>query len=455
MSIDLNEYARSFIEEHGIPAVSIAVWRDGQMETAAAGVLNLDTGVEATTNSVFQIGSISKVMTACLVMRLVEDGRVDLDAPVKRYLRDFMIADNEASEAITVRQLLDHTSGVAGDFFPDDEGLEGNLIARLVDRSASLPLVHPPGAYFSYSNVAYTVAGRLIEVVTGVPWTTHIKERLFDPLGMTYAFADPKEAIRFRAAMGHVPETEDQESWRTADKTYLPLGHAPCGSVATMRAADLIAFARANMEGGASNDGWLSDASVRLMQTPAIEQPYAGGAVRGHQGLGWMISEIVSSGTRIIQHNGATFGQTSSLQILPDQNAAFAFLMNVTKPATFDQLSNDLLQDLAGVDRLEHEPEIVELSAGDLDAYAGRYESLDAVVTVERSDATLIARVTYKHDPIPPYGLRLKPLGSDCFAVYTDQNERRPNMRFVDRTAANKAAYLFLGARLTLRDDNA
>ena len=70
-------------------------------------------------------------MTTCLVMQLVDEGRVELDNPVKQYLRDFMIADAEASETITVRQLLNHTSGMAGDFFPDDQGHEGNLDCSL------------------------------------------------------------------------------------------------------------------------------------------------------------------------------------------------------------------------------------------------------------------------------------------------------------------------------------
>ena len=455
MSTDLQSYAHAFVKAEAIPAISLAVWRDGRLETAAAGVLNLDTGVEATPDAVFQIGSITKVMTACLVVRLADAGRIDLDASVKRYLRDFMIADKEATETITVRQLLNHTSGIAGDFFPDDDGLDGNLIARLVDRGALLPLVHPPGAHFSYSNVAFTVAGRLAEVVAGVPWAVLMKERIFDPLGMTHAFVDPKEAIRFRAAVGHVPETEALDGWRVSDKTYLPLGHAPCGSVATMRAADLIAFARANLADGGADRSWLSPGSLRAMQAGEVEQPDTGSTVRGRMGLGWMVSEIAESGTRIVQHNGATHGQMSSLQILPERNAAFAVLMNAAKPTALEKLCNDLLRRLAGVDRTDPEPDLVNLDTADLEAYAGRYESLDAVVAVERAQDALTARVAYKHDPIPPFELRLRPIGSDCFAAYDDQRKRRPNVRFVDRTATGQAAYLFLGGRLTPRDDRA
>ncbi len=115
---DFQAYAESLIDTHKIPAISLAVWHNGQLHQAAAGILNLETGVEATTDSIFQIGSISKVMTSSLVMQLVDEGKVDLDKPVKQYIRDFAIADEEATESITVRQLLNHTNGMDGDFFP-------------------------------------------------------------------------------------------------------------------------------------------------------------------------------------------------------------------------------------------------------------------------------------------------------------------------------------------------
>ncbi len=109
-------------------------------------------------------------MTACLVMQLVDEGRVDLDCSVRDYLRDFQLADDSITQRLTVRQLLNHTSGIGGDFFPDDRGHQGNLIARYVDRCHLLPIVHPAGKMFSYSNSAYTVAGRLVEVVRGMSW---------------------------------------------------------------------------------------------------------------------------------------------------------------------------------------------------------------------------------------------------------------------------------------------
>ena len=142
---NLQTYADQALVKHNIPAISLAVWKDGTLHEAAAGGLNINNGLPNTTDTIFQIGSITKVMTTSLIMQLVDEGLVHLDAPVKQYVRDFTIADPEASRSITVRQLVNHTNGMAGDYFPDDRGHEGNLIARYVDRCNLLPLIHPPG----------------------------------------------------------------------------------------------------------------------------------------------------------------------------------------------------------------------------------------------------------------------------------------------------------------------
>ena len=177
----LQAYADQIVQQHKVPAVSIAVWKEGELQQAASGILNLNTGVEATPDSIFQIGSITKVMTACLIMRLLDAGRVDLDTPVKAYLQDFILADAEAAERITVRQLLNHTNGIAGDFSPDDHGHQGNLIARFLDRCNFLPVIHPVGEMYSYSNTGFGIAGRLVEVLTGMSWFQAMEQFIFEP----------------------------------------------------------------------------------------------------------------------------------------------------------------------------------------------------------------------------------------------------------------------------------
>ena len=108
-------------ERHGVPGASLAVLHDDDVRTAASGILNLDTGVEATTDSLFQIGSITKVWTATLAMQLVDEGLLDLDMPIRTYLPDFRVADEGTSKAATTRHLLAHTSGIDGDHFADTD----------------------------------------------------------------------------------------------------------------------------------------------------------------------------------------------------------------------------------------------------------------------------------------------------------------------------------------------
>jgi CubicO group peptidase (beta-lactamase class C family) len=107
------------IQKHKVPGASAALFRGGHWEVAAAGVTNVTTGVTVTPETVMHIGSITKVLNATLVMQLVDEGRVELAAPLKRYLPDFHVTDRDATELITVEMLLNHTSGIDGEFFPD------------------------------------------------------------------------------------------------------------------------------------------------------------------------------------------------------------------------------------------------------------------------------------------------------------------------------------------------
>jgi CubicO group peptidase (beta-lactamase class C family) len=450
---DLQGYADSLIKEHRIPAVSLAIWKDGTLHRAAAGILNLDTGVPATTDSIFQIGSITKVMTTCLVMQLVDEGKVDLDAPVKGYVRDFQIADAEATQAITVRQLLNHTSGVAGDFFPDDHGAEGNLIARYIDRCNLLPLVHPVGEMYSYSNAAFVVAGRLVEIVRGMSWYQAMRDFIYTPLGMTHAIADPKDVLRFSAAMGHVFDGKDTERWVLPKRAYLTLGMAPCGSTPSMRAMDLIIFARAHLDGGLSECGrrWMSAAAVKAMQAAQTELPLTSQVSRKHAGLGWGLTQYRSSGANVIDHGGATIGYLAMLQMVPERNAAFAILLNGFRPTALGAITKTLLKEVGGLDAEEPPPPTIPVSPESLKRYTGRYESLDSIIDVADHGESLTAHVVYKIDPLPPQDLTLKLVEGGCFAAYLRTGERMKNIAFVKANSAGVPQYLFYAGRLNLR----
>ena len=145
-----------------MPGAVVGVWHDGEIELAATGVCSTATGIDVTTDTLFQIGSITKVWTATLVMQLVDEGLVDLDAPVRTYLPDLSLADEATTAAVTVRQLLTHTSGI-GDL---DFGLFGrgdDCVRRFVAGLAGRPMLHEPGRFMSYCNSGFPVLGSLIE----------------------------------------------------------------------------------------------------------------------------------------------------------------------------------------------------------------------------------------------------------------------------------------------------
>src|SRR3954449_3343841 len=189
--------------KHGVPGATLAILDGEEVGEAAYGVLNIRTGVEVTPDALFQIGSITKVWTATLVMQLVDEGKLDLDAPVVTYLPDFTVADPEVTCSVTTRHLLAHTSGIDGDLFLDT-GRGDECIEKYVAACADLGQNHPLGATMSYCNSGYTVLGRLIEVLRGSTWDTVLRERLFAPLVLSTAGTLPEEALLHRAAVGHI-----------------------------------------------------------------------------------------------------------------------------------------------------------------------------------------------------------------------------------------------------------
>ena len=447
----LQDYVDQTLETYQLPALSIAVWQDGEIYQAAGGCLNLNTGVEATTDSIFQIGSVTKVMTACLVMKLVEQGRLELDTPVQHYLPDFSLADPKAAAQITVRQLINHSNGIAGDYFPYDRGQEGNLIARFVDRCSYLPMIHPPGEYYSYCNTGFAIAGRLIEVVSGISWYQAMEREIFEPLGMDHAIVDPAEAIRFRTAMGHVYKGERCE---LAEHTYLSLGMSPVGSVATMRPLDLLYFARAHLDGGRNRQGepWLSPESVAAMQQQQVASPKFSQIFDKYSGLGWQISQYSSSGTRILGHAGATSGSLAVLQLIPEHNAAIALLTNGFHMGAIKEASLDVLQAVIGEDLREPSPSPADIAPQRLQQLIGDYESLDALIQIKWQDEHhLSARIEAKIDPIPPVDVTLMPLSEHCFAMINPQGEHGGNLAFVDDKSSGVPRYVFSGGRLNER----
>src|SRR4051794_23335867 len=271
VSVWIAETLPALLDRYDVPAAAVGVLADGEVVDHAAGVLSMSTGVEATTESVFQIGSITKLWTSSLVLQLVDEGKVDLDATVRTHLPEFRVADETASETVTVRQLLTHTSGFEGDLFTDT-GLGDDCIEKYVGSIHDVAQVFPPGAMWSYNNAGFCVLGRLVEVLRQMPWETALREHLIKPLGLTHAAPGPYEAILFRAAVGHYEDSPGAGLHPTAIWA-LARSNIAAGSMFATSVRDLLAFARMQLEDGRAPDGTqvLAPGTPALMHEPQVE----------------------------------------------------------------------------------------------------------------------------------------------------------------------------------------
>lgn len=445
---DLRERLEELIACHDVPAASLAVLADGEVATAAAGVLNLNTGVPATEDSLFQIGSITKPYTATLVMQLVDEGKLDLDVPVVQYLPELKLSDTAVNEQVTLRHLLTHSSGIDGDHFPD-LGRGDDVVERYVASCAAIGQTHPLGATMSYCNSAFVIAGRVVERVTGQVWDEAIATRIVAPLGVSHTYTLPEDILRFRSALGHL---EQNGKWEAAGQWQLPRACGPAGLVSATP-ADVIAFARMHMDGGRAADGTqvLSPESVAAMREAQIPvpDPYTMGT---HVGLAWVLFD--GPGARLFGHNGGTIGQVAFLRLVPDAGVAIVLLTNGGHALDlYEELVTPLLEELAGVQGqppLEPPSEPVTV---ELDAHAGTYERLGSRIEIEREDDGLVARVIPTGPlaevfPDPP-PLHLVPLRENQFVTRQEGTETWSSVVFY--RLEDGAPYVHFALRATPR----
>ncbi len=372
---ELDRLLRTNIRKYKVPGASLAVLSNGRIRaTSAAGVVNIDTGVKTTPDSVFQIGSISKPHTATLIMQLVDKGLVSLDAPVSEYLPEFRVARYDISRAVTIRQFLSHTSGIDGDYFVDS-GRGDEAVERFVDKCAMVPSLFEPGEMMSYCNLGYAVLGRIIEVIHRKTYDQALKDHLFVPLGMDHAFSRPEDALRFNSAIGHIQSISKPGKFHVTRVPYLSFGQKAAGATPSMTASDLLRFAQMHLNDGKNDQGQriLSRKSTRMMQKRQTRMlKYSPMAIDGW-GLGWMLMNW--DGERIFAHDGATIGQFAFLRIVPRKKLAVALLTNGgDAKGLYKTVFNEILGSLVK----KTEPELPDSAKRqpDLTTYTGTYENI-------------------------------------------------------------------------------
>ncbi|MCW2584529.1 MAG: beta-lactamase [Frankiales bacterium] len=435
-------------DKHGVVGAGLAVQHGDDVVEAAAGVLNRRSGQPATPDAVFQIGSITKVWTATLVMQLVDDGLLDLDTPVVEYLPSFRVADPTVTATVTARQLLSHSSGIDGDLFLDT-GRGEDALEKYVAAMADLTQVVPQGRVMSYGNSGYSLLGHLVATLRGASWETVVRERLLTPLGLDSAGTLPEEALLHAAATGHLVLPGSDEPVVTPQwGIYRSCG--PAGLIHSTARAQL-AFAQLHLSGGLAPDGTrlLSRASVSAMQQAQIEVPDRW-LLGGHWGLGWILSDW--NGARVFGHDGATLGQGAFLRVLPDSGLVLSLVTNGGAGARdlYEDLFGELVEQLAGVTlpaRPEPAAQPVEL---DPSRFVGTYAREGVEMLVEEVEPGRLQLTMTNLSPLtmgqPPQVLALEALDeSVLLAKPAEAGSWTPAVFF----ELDGQRYLHLGARTT------
>ncbi len=377
--------------EHRVPGAACGLLLGGETEVATWGVANVATGTPVGPSTLFQLGSITKIYTATLLMQAVSAGVVSLDEPVRAQLQEFTVADPGATIEITPRHLLTHTSGLEGDHLIDT-GWNSDALARYVATLAGLGQIHPTDEAYSFCNTGYGVVGRLLEVATGEHFDRVLRRRLTRPLGCRATLTLPQHALLHNVAVGHV-QTIGREPTRQP-RWVLTRSNGPMGGVMAP-AGELLRFAGMHLRAGQAPDGadLLAPAGIEAMQRPHAESPLPDEA----QALGWTVR---SWGDLVcLSQDADTFGQRAALRVIPERDFAVCVLTNSPVGAAFAQavlgrLAGDLLD--VPADPIDHLVEATEAGDGgsttpsDLAALEGTYDRLHQRVVVTAADGRLL-----------------------------------------------------------------
>lgn len=415
---DLTAKLDELIQNHGIPGAQLAVLDGDTIVEAAAGVTSLRTGLATTPDALFQAASIGKLYTATLVMMLVDEGKLDLETPIRAYLPGFRTQDPQASEIVTLRHLLCHTSGFDGDHFTDT-GRGDDALARYVEGCEQLPQIADPGKIWSYSNSGYAILGRVVEVITGETFESVLRDRIFVPFGLerTVSFAD--EAIVHHTAVGHVPDPKDAAGLVVSPTWSLARAFGPMGGAVIASAGDVLRFATVHLDGGVAADGTrVLDADlVAAMQQEQVQ--LLDQTLGEAWGLGWILDrwgDVV-----VIGHDGNWIGQNAFMRIAPEQQFGFCLQTNVgSAMGLYREVASWLFEERLGVQPTPSPKQLKNLAVVDPARYVGAYEreGLRFEVSTDESRCLRVT-VTPTHplaeaENMPPMvDLPLRPIARD------------------------------------------
>lgn len=314
----LEGFVHEQMQQWDVPGVAMGIFDGDDVEFSGFGITNIETGLPVAPETLFQIGSISKIFTATLAMTLVDEGKLDLDTPIVTWVPELMLTDAGARERITARHLLTHRAGFYGDRF-DDQGNGDDALERAVRALGDLPQTTDVGELYTYCNAGIDLVGRAIENILCQTFESAMRERVFDPLGLERSTYFAREAIRHSVAVGHEVGGEDGQT--VADPWPIPRRSNAAGGV-TSNVPELIRFAVMHLRNGALGDRRvISEKSALEMRTPHATADYG-----NQRGLAWVIRTM--GDLTVVEHGGATNGFMARLILIPEKHYAIAVLTN-------------------------------------------------------------------------------------------------------------------------------
>jgi CubicO group peptidase (beta-lactamase class C family) len=360
----IDAYVQAQLDESRMPGLALGIVQGDQMVHLQGFGKADDSGRAVTPQTPFVIGSTSKSFTALAVMQLVEAGEIQLDAPVRQYLPWFRVADPSASAAITIRQLLNQTSGLSTDTGRSLlVGSETDTLQQAVRDLGTAVLVSPVGTSYNYSNANYMILGLLVQAISQEPYGEYIQQHIFQPLDMSRSFTSQDEAKRAGMATGYrywfgVPVA--------FDAPYLA-ALVPAGGVIST-AEDMSHYLAMYVAGGTYHSKvLLSAAGIAEMERPAAQTGNA------HYGMGWSVGTV--GGVKVIWHSGDEPNFHTAMDLIPDGGWGVIVLENVNS-------GNPLVASQIRI----VEDGVTKLLAGDRGTTATRIPTLyvvfDMVVTV-------------------------------------------------------------------------
>ena len=407
-----------------VPGCAIAAVRDGDVVLAAGwGRRDLETGLPATSDTLFAIGSVTKAFTAATVGALVDDGLLEWERPLRDFLPDLRLYDPVVTDRLTVVDLLSHRSGL-----PRHDlawlGHPDRSRAELVRRLRFLPLSRDLRQAFQYCNLGYMVAGHLVEMLSGTPWEDYLRTRLLTPLGMDRSNlsvdnmrADPDHASAYERRQGVIVPVPPRPV----------TAMAPAGAV-NSSAADMARWLLAQL-GGGQIDGRavMSPGTMARQHAPHMvlpEDPTFPASTRHAYGLGWLIGQY--RGHRLTEHGGGIDGFQTECMLLPDDGIGVAVMTNTSSSAMAPVLAYRVLDELLGLEPFDWFAE-----------FKARYDAAAAGIREVRGARRVVPGAPLPR-PLDAYASEYQHPGYGSLIITIDGGTLRPHLGTMDLSLAHR-----------------